>query len=149
MEWLGVQTELSDGWTDGVQSCRSWQMDRWMGWRWHTGQEMGGDRNNEAPGPVRWNAVHVWSLSQKGNLRTDMALMENRPAQQGLVQKSMKMLHLETCGMQPVGWRKAEPSMAIPAVHIAPLGTNAGMPEWWPGGCLSGSNLCTNWWKDG
>ena len=28
------------------------------------------------------------------------------------------------CGIQPVGWR-AEPSMAIPVVHIAPLGTNA------------------------
>ena len=78
-------------------------------------------------------------LSQKGNLRTDMALMENRPwqveqrwcrpAQQGLVQKSMKMPHLETCSMQPVGWRKAEPSMAIPVVHIAPPGTNAGMLE--------------------
>ncbi len=29
------------------------------GWarEWHTGQEMGGDRNNEALGPVRWNAV--------------------------------------------------------------------------------------------
>src|SRR5260221_6934908 len=72
---------------------------------------------------------HVRNLSQKGNLRMDMALMENRPAQQGLVQKLMTMLHLETCGMQPVGWRKAESSMAIPAVHIAPPGTNAGMPE--------------------
>ena len=74
----------------------------------------------------------------------DMALMENRPAWQGLVQKSMTMLHLEMCGMQPVGWRKAEPSMAIPVVHIAPPGTNAGMLEWWPGGCL-----CINWQKDG
>ncbi len=54
---LGVRTELSDGWTDEVWSCRSWQMDRWVGRRWHTGQEMGGDRNNGAPGPVRWNAV--------------------------------------------------------------------------------------------
>ncbi len=33
--------------------------------------------------------------------------------------------------MQPVGQREAEPSMAIPAVHIAPLGTNARMPAWW------------------
>src|SRR5258708_9203566 len=24
---LGVQMELSDGWTDGVRSCRSWQTD--------------------------------------------------------------------------------------------------------------------------
>src|SRR6266436_4276374 len=31
---LGVQMELSDGWTDGVWSCQSWQMDRWMGRRW-------------------------------------------------------------------------------------------------------------------
>ncbi len=54
---LGVWMELSDGWTDGVWSCQSWQTDRWMGWRWHTGQEMGGDRNNEALGPVRQNAV--------------------------------------------------------------------------------------------
>src|SRR5260221_14730105 len=62
-----------------------------------------------------------------------MALMENRPAQQGLVQKSMTMLHLETCGMQPVGWRKAEPSMATPAVHIAP---------WEPmQGCWSGGQV--------
>jgi hypothetical protein len=30
----------------------------WMNQRWHEGQEMGGGRNNEAPGPVRWNAVH-------------------------------------------------------------------------------------------
>ncbi len=58
--------------------------------------------------------------------------------------KLMTMLHLETCSMQPVGWRKAEPSMAIPVVHIAPPGTNAGMPEWWLGGCL-----CINWQKDG
>src|SRR5258708_38825331 len=90
----------------------------------------------------------------KGNLQTDMALMENKlwqveqrwcgPAQQGLVQKLMTMLHLEMCSMQPVGWRKAEPSMAIPVVHIAPPGTNAGMLEWWLGGCL-----CINWQKDG
>ncbi len=32
-------------------------------------------------------------------------------------------------GMQPVGQREAEPSMAIPAVHIAPPGTDARMPE--------------------
>src|SRR5258708_24744198 len=67
-----------------------------------------------------------------------------RPAWQGLVQKSMKMPHLEMCSMQPVAWMKAEPSMAIPAVHIAPPGTNAGMLEWWLGGCL-----CINWQKDG
>src|SRR5260221_4363727 len=31
---LGVWTELSDGWTDEVWSCRSWQTDRWVGRRW-------------------------------------------------------------------------------------------------------------------
>ena len=36
-------TELSDG--------------GWMDQKWHKGQEMGGDRNNGALGPVRWNAV--------------------------------------------------------------------------------------------
>jgi len=51
---------------------------------------------------------------------------------------------LEMHSIQPVGWRKAEPSMVIPVVHIAPPGTNAGMPEWWPGGCL-----CINCQKDG
>src|SRR6266436_4325975 len=61
------------------------------------------------------------------------------PAQQGLVHKNrrklphletphLETLHLETCSMQPVGWR-TEPSMAIPAVHIAPPGTNSGLPE--------------------
>ena len=30
-----------------------------------------------------------------------------------------------------VGHWEAEPSMAIPVVHIAPPGTDARMPEWW------------------
>ena len=55
---LGVQMELSDGWTDGVWSCQSWQMDGWMGWKWYKGQEMDGDRNKRALGPVRLNVVH-------------------------------------------------------------------------------------------
>src|SRR5258708_21549654 len=38
----------------------------------------------------------------------------------GLSAKSMTVLDLETCGMQPVGWRRAEPSMVTPAVHIPP-----------------------------
>ncbi len=33
-----------------------------------------------------------------------MALMENRPAWQGLVQKSMTMLHLEMCGVNGIKW---------------------------------------------
>src|SRR5258708_38895793 len=44
-----------------------------------------------------WNMYGV--CPKKGNLRTDMALMENRPAWQDLVQKSMTMLHLEMCSM--------------------------------------------------
>ena len=76
---------IGDGWThvrvlrvcpkkekkcewSGSESRQSCQMDgqMWMeladGWwkdrKWHKGQEMGGDRNNGAPGPVRQNAVH-------------------------------------------------------------------------------------------
>ncbi len=47
------------------------------------------------------------------------------------------------CGIQPVGWR-AEPSMAIPVVHIAPLGTNAvdarEMAWWLSGGSMEWVN---------
>ena len=41
--------------------------------------------------------------------------------------------------MQPRGWM-AEPSMAIPAVHIAPLGTNA-VDAGWVASWLSGGRL--------
>ncbi len=53
MEWLRVQMELSDGWVDVDRVGRWWWKDR----KWHKGQEMGGDRNNGALGPVRQNAV--------------------------------------------------------------------------------------------
>ena len=62
-----------------------------------------------------------------------------RPVQQGLVQKLTQEPHLETCSMQPRGWM-AEPSMAIPVVHIAPLGTNA-VDAGWVARWLSGGGL--------
>src|SRR5258707_2717223 len=61
------------------------------------------------------------------------------PVQQGLARKSTQELHLEMHGMQPRGWM-AEPSMAIPAVHIAPPGTNA-MDARWVARWLSGGWL--------
>src|SRR5258705_5441530 len=61
------------------------------------------------------------------------------PVQQGLAQKSTQVPHLETCSMQPRSWR-AEPSMAIPAVHIAPLGTDA-VDAGWVARWLSGGGL--------
>src|SRR5258708_13134155 len=82
-----------------------------------------------------------------------------RPVQQDLVQKSTQVPHLETCGMQPRSWR-AEPSMAIPAVHIAPPGTNA-VDAGWVARWLSGGGLvvvcprdrcmrtCACWWSVG
>src|SRR5258707_13852837 len=51
------------------------------------------------------------------------------PVQQGLARKSTQEPHLETHSMQPRGWM-AEPSMAIPAVDIAPPGTNAVDAGW-------------------
>src|SRR6266436_8155588 len=62
-----------------------------------------------------------------------------RPVQQGLVRKSTQEPHLEMRGMQPRGWM-AEPSMAIPAVHIAPPGTNA-VDAGWVASWLSGGGL--------
>ena len=61
------------------------------------------------------------------------------PVQQGLVQKLTQEPHLEMRGMQPRGWM-AEPSMAIPVVHIAPLGTNA-VDAGWVARWLSGGGL--------
>ncbi len=62
------------------------------------------------------------------------------PAQQGLLRENQRKCHIwrhAACNL--VGWR-AEPSMAIPAVHIAPPGTNAvdarGMARWLSGGGL-------------
>src|SRR5258707_9394030 len=81
------------------------------------------------------------------------------PVQQGLARKLTQELHLETRGMQPRGWM-AEPSMAIPVVHIAPLGTNA-VDAGWVARWLSGGGLivvcprdrhvhvCTCWWSVG
>ena len=81
------------------------------------------------------------------------------PVQQGLVQKLTQEPHLEMRGMQPRGWM-AEPSMAIPVVHIAPLGTNA-VDAGWVARWLSGGGLivvcprdrhvhvCTCWWSVG
>src|SRR5258708_37398840 len=62
-----------------------------------------------------------------------------RPVQQGLARKLTQEPHLETCGMQPRGWM-AEPSMAIPVVHIAPLGPNA-VDAGWVDSWLSGGGL--------
>ena len=89
---------IGDGWTHvgilkvcpkkekmlGVRSCWSWQMDRWMGRRWHTGQEMDGDRNNGALGPIRQNAVptvvdkqtHQFFLALKYQLQTLLNAVE-------------------------------------------------------------------------
>src|SRR5258705_10706880 len=61
------------------------------------------------------------------------------PVQQGLARKSTQEPHLETHGMQPRGWM-AEPSMAIPAVRIAPPGTNA-VDAGWVARWLSGGGL--------
>ena len=61
------------------------------------------------------------------------------PVQQGLARKLTQEPHLEMHGMQPRGWR-AEPSMAIPAVHIAPPGTNA-VDARWVARWLSGGGL--------
>src|SRR5258708_8704744 len=61
------------------------------------------------------------------------------PVQQGLVRKSTQEPDLETRSMQPRGWM-AEPSMAIPVVHIAPPGTNA-MDARWVARWLTGSGL--------
>src|SRR5258707_7763779 len=66
------------------------------------------------------------------------------PVQQGLARKSTQEPHLETCSMQPRGWM-AEPSMAIPAVCIAPLGTNA-VDAGWVARWLSGGGLVVGWW---
>ncbi len=82
-----------------------------------------------------------------------------RPVQQGLARKSTQVLHLETHSMQPRSWR-AEPSMAIPVVHIAPPGTNA-VDAGWVARWLSGGGLivvcprdrcahaCACWWSVG
>src|SRR5260370_41964027 len=61
------------------------------------------------------------------------------PVQQGLAQKLTQEPHLEMRSMQPRGWM-TEPSMAIPAVHIAPLGTNA-VDARWVARWLSGGGL--------
>src|SRR5258708_23573246 len=61
------------------------------------------------------------------------------PVQQGLAQKSTQEPHLEMRGMQRRGWM-TEPSMAIPVVHIAPVGTNA-VDGGWVARWLSGGGL--------
>src|SRR5258705_13476545 len=61
------------------------------------------------------------------------------PVQQGLARKSTQELHLETRGLQPRGWM-AEPSMALPAEHKAPPGTNA-MAAGWVARWVAGSGL--------
>src|SRR5258708_3924394 len=81
------------------------------------------------------------------------------PVQQGLARKSTQEPHLETRGLQPRGWM-AEPSMALPAVHKAPPGTDA-MAAGWVARWLTGSGLVvvcprdrrtrarTCWWSVG
>src|SRR5260221_14200358 len=77
--------------------------------------------------------------SMVGQLKSSTGMIMNgkewcRPAQQGLVQK----YHIWRCMACNLGGWRAEPSMAIPVVHIAPLGTNAvdarGMARWLSGG---------------
>src|SRR5260221_1338731 len=74
-----------------------------------------------------------------GQLKSSTGMIMNgkewcRPAQQGLVQK----YHIWRCMACNLGGWRAEPSMAIPVVHIAPPGTNAvdarGMAKWLSGG---------------
>src|SRR5258708_11971722 len=76
-------------------------------------------------------------------LSREMIMVGNKwgcgPVQQGLVRKLTQEPHLEMHGMQPRGWR-AEPSMAIPAVHIAPPGTDA-VDARWVARWLSGGGL--------
>src|SRR5258705_6269483 len=69
-----------------------------------------------AQGPGRLNASPEQALAGENRWC--------RPAQQGLVRFSLKnatLRHERAYNQQ----RRAEPSMAIPAVHIAPPGTNA------------------------
>ena len=61
------------------------------------------------------------------------------PVQQGLARNSTQEPHLEMRGLQPRGWM-AEPSMALPAVHKAPPGTDA-MAAGWVARWLTGSGL--------
>src|SRR5260221_9881570 len=81
------------------------------------------------------------------------------PVQQGLARNSTQEPHLEMRGLQPRGWM-AEPSMALPAVHKAPPGTDAmdagWVARWLTGGgsivvCPRDRCMCvrTCWWSVG
>src|SRR5258708_37222366 len=72
-----------------------------------------------------------------------------RPAQQGLVQKLAKILHLETCGMQPRGLEGRAQHCHSSRAHS--MGTNGVDARWMARGLAGGGSMagCRKYGREG